>query len=204
MIPAATLIFAGISAFGCSNHDVVQSSSAAPTPTAAVTTVTTTTAPAAPAVVTQTPTPIPTAVPTSAPTPVPAASVGVVPPVRPAADPDTPVNVITDTVSPSWDDIKNLPYAQHVQFSAGLAKIEERLDRQIGALNAKRSSMETDTKDWDFNMKEVNDARSFLTFLNGEVANAGADIWQQEKDKVEGALKRTQEACEKVKSSTTS
>jgi hypothetical protein len=126
------------------------------------------------------------------------------PAAKPLADPGTPFNVITDTPSPSWDDIKDIPYAQHSAFSAGLARIEGRLDAQIGALNAKRATMTTDTTDWDFAMKDVNEARSYLTGLNEEVANAGPDTWTQEKEKVEEALKRTQDACEKVKMSTTS
>jgi hypothetical protein len=126
------------------------------------------------------------------------------PAAKPLVDPGTPVNVITDTSSPSWDDIKEIPYAQHAAFSAGLARIEGKLDAQIGALNAKRATMTTDTKDWDFAMKDVNEARSYLTGLNEEVANTGPDTWDQEKEKVEEALKRTQDACEKVKMSTTS
>jgi hypothetical protein len=126
------------------------------------------------------------------------------PAVKPLVDPGTPVNVITDTPSPSWDDIKDFPYAQHAAFSAGFARIEARLDAQIGALNAKRATMTTDTTDWDFAMKEVNEARSYLTGLNEEVANAGPDTWTQEKEKVEQALRRVQDACEKVKMSTTS
>ena len=35
------------------------------------------------------------------------------PAAKPLADPGTPFNVITDTPSPSWDDIKDIPYAQH-------------------------------------------------------------------------------------------
>jgi hypothetical protein len=126
------------------------------------------------------------------------------PAARPAADPGTPFNVITDTPSPSWDDIKDLTYAQHAAFSAGLARIEGRLDAQISALNAKRAAMTTDTKDWDFAMKDVNESRSYLTGLNEEVATAGPDTWTQEKEKVEAALKRAEDACEKVKMSTTS
>lgn len=126
------------------------------------------------------------------------------PAAKPLVDPGTPVNVITDTPSPSWDDIKDIPYAQHAAFSAGLARIEGRLDAQIGALNAKRATMTTDTSEWDFAMKDVNEARSYLAGLNQEVANAGPDTWSQEKEKVEEALKRTQDACEKVKMSTTS
>jgi hypothetical protein len=132
------------------------------------------------------------------------ASIVPAPAAKPVADPGTPFNVITDTPSPSWADIKDLTYAQRAVFSAGLAHIEGRLDAQISVLNAKRAMMTTDTKDWDFNMKEVNEARSYLAGLNEEVANAGPDTWTQEKEKVELALKRAQDACEKVKMSTTS
>lgn len=160
---------------GCSNHDqATQATAGAPTPTADV------------QVVAVQPT------------------IQQAAPARPQVGPDTPVNLITDTPSPSWDDIKNLTWDQRTDFLAGLAHIEDRLDRQIGALNAKRASMTKDLEAWDFQMKEVNMDRQFLSGLNDELGKASADTWNQEKDKVEQALMQAQDACEKVKSSTTS
>ena len=62
----------------------------------------------------------------------------------------------------------------------------------------------TDTKGWDFAMKEMEDARSALHSIGTELSQATPETWNQEKDKVGQAWVRTQEAYDKVKSSTTS
>ena len=60
------------------------------------------------------------------------------------------------------------------------------------------------TKDWDFAMKEMIDARLYLKSTGEVLAKAMPETWNQEKDKVGQAWVRTQEAYAKVKSSTTS
>jgi hypothetical protein len=158
-------------------------------------------------------------------TAVPAASVGqaapaptvvVVPAPAPVAPPAVaPVNtpavligpasaIAPDTGSSTWADMENLTFDQRAAFTADLTDLVRKLDGQISALNAKRSTMTANTGDWDFAMKEVNAARSYLVGLETEVATAAPDTWGEEKDRVGGAWRRAQDACDKVRMSTTS
>jgi hypothetical protein len=123
--------------------------------------------------------------------------------------PTTPVQVAAtaspDAASARWIDIKDCTYDMRAQFFAGLNRLEARVDDQISELTAKRAAMKstTDTKDWDFAMKEMGDARTALKSMGEELSNATPETWNQEKDKVDQAWVRTQEAYDKVKSSTT-
>jgi hypothetical protein len=111
-----------------------------------------------------------------------------------------------DAASARWTDIKECTYDARAQFFAGLARLETRVDREIGVLTARRAAMKstTDTQDWDFAMKEMVNARSALKSSGEALQKATPDTWAQEKDKVGQAWVRTQEAFAKVKSSTTS
>jgi hypothetical protein len=60
------------------------------------------------------------------------------------------------------------------------------------------------TKDWDFAMKEMEDARTNLKSIRAEMSKATPETWDQEKDKVGQAWVRTQAAFANVKASTTS
>jgi hypothetical protein len=108
--------------------------------------------------------------------------------------------------STQWIDIKDCTYDMRAQFFAGLNRLEAKVDDQISELTAKRAAMKspTDTRDWDFAMKEMGNARSALKSLGEELNRATPETWAQEKDKVGQAWVRTQEAYDKVKSSTTS
>jgi hypothetical protein len=110
-----------------------------------------------------------------------------------------------DAASARWSDIKDCTYDIRAQFFAGLNRLEARVDDQISELTAKRAAMKstTDTKEWDFAMKEMGDARSALKSMGEELSKATPETWDQEKDKVGQAWVRTQEAYDKVKSSTT-
>jgi hypothetical protein len=78
------------------------------------------------------------------------------------------------------------------------------LAAQVAELNRKRSSMpSSDDKDWDFAMKEMNDSQAYLKSMIDEAARATPDTWGQEKDKVDQAWQRAQEAFDKVKVTTT-
>jgi hypothetical protein len=148
--------------------------------------------------------------------PAPAPTVIVVPAPAPVAPPAVaPVNtpavligpasaIAPDTGSSTWADMENLTFDQRAAFTADLTDLVRKLDGQISALNAKRSTMTTNTGDWDFAMKEVNAARSYLVSLETEVATATPDTWGEEKDRVGGAWRRAQDACDKVRMSTTS
>jgi hypothetical protein len=111
-----------------------------------------------------------------------------------------------DVASANWSDIKDCTYDMRDQFFAGLKRLEAKVDAQISELTAKRAAMKstTDTKDWDFAMKEMENARSALKSLGEELRKATPETWSQEKDKVGQAWVRTQDAYGKVKSSTTS
>jgi hypothetical protein len=102
-----------------------------------------------------------------------------------------------------WSDIQDLGYEARPQFFAGLKRIEAAVDRQISELTAKRATMNRDTTDWDFAMKEMNDARAYLEAMGVEAGSATAELWEQQKAKIGDAWRRTQTAYDKVKASTT-
>lgn len=110
-----------------------------------------------------------------------------------------------DIATGQWSDIKDYTFDQREQFFAGLKRLQARVDAQVAELVARRAAMtsKTDTKDWDFAMKEMGDSRSYLKGMADEIAKATPETWDQEKDKVNHAWTRTQDAYDKVKSSTT-
>lgn len=112
--------------------------------------------------------------------------------------PDVPSNL--------WTDIKDYTYDQRARFFPGFQLMEARVDAQLAELTARRAAMNStvNTKDWDFAMKEMVDARSYLKSTGEVLGKATPETWQQEKEKVGQAWVRTQEAYRKVKSSTTS
>jgi len=126
-----------------------------------------------------------------------------------AAEPST-IQVVTtaspDVASTQWSDLKDYTYDQRTQFFTGLKRLEAKVDGQIVELTAKRAAMTStaNTKDWDFAMKEMGNARSYLKSTGEVLGKATPETWNQEKDKVGQAWVRTQEAYTKVKSSTTS
>lgn len=111
----------------------------------------------------------------------------------------------SDVTSVRWIDIKDCTYDSRASFFTGLKQLEAKVDGQIDELTAKRSAMKGDanTKDWDFAMKEMLDARSSLKSVGEELSKASAETWNQQKDTVGQAWVRTQDAYNKVKSSMT-
>lgn len=110
-----------------------------------------------------------------------------------------------EAASTRWTDLKEITYDSRAQFFAGLQKLEARVDEQIGELNAKRAAMNStvDTKNWDFAMKEMVNARAYLKSTGEDLRKADPETWNQLKDKVGQAWVRTQDAYGKVKASTT-
>lgn len=105
-----------------------------------------------------------------------------------------------------WADIQDYTYDMRAQFFVGLNQLEARVDRQVSRLMAKRAMIKNITpeiKDWDFAMKEMEDAQSYLRSMGEELSKAPRETWDQEKDKVHQAWVRTQNDYEKVKVSTT-
>ncbi len=107
--------------------------------------------------------------------------------------------------SARWSDIKDHSYEKRSDYFAGLKRLEAKLVAQIRELVAKRATMTgiTDTREWDFAMKELESAQSYLKSVGAEAAKASRETWDQAKDRVGRAWVSTQDAYGKVKSSTT-
>lgn len=112
----------------------------------------------------------------------------------------------SDVTVAQWSDIKDDTYDQRAHFFAGLKKLEAKVDLQIAELNAKRATLKgtTSTEDWDFAMKAMETARTYLASTGRELTEADPDLWSQKKEKVGQAWTKTQDAYSKVKASTTS
>jgi hypothetical protein len=121
--------------------------------------------------------------------------------------PPAPGNPVApeDAIAARWNDIKGLSFDQRAEFATGFKRLEARVTEQVNELTARRAAMKstTDTRDWDFAMKNLVSARSYLTGMGDESAKATPENWDQAKDRVGRAWVQTQEACAKVKSSTT-
>lgn len=116
-------------------------------------------------------------------------------------------NVVDPQVaSAQWSDIKDVPYASRASFFTGLKRLQARVDQQVRELTAKRALMDgnAETQDWDFAMKEMENARAYLRSTGEEATTADVDNWEQKKEKVGLAWTRTQDAYSKVQLSTTS
>jgi SMC interacting uncharacterized protein involved in chromosome segregation len=80
-----------------------------------------------------------------------------------------------------------------------------KLDDEIRELNAKRATMKNDTRDWDFAMKELNNARADVQSKLSELSRAiTPDLWTEARDRLGVAWDRAQTAVRNVKTSTTS
>ena len=111
----------------------------------------------------------------------------------------------SDVASARWADIKDCTYDMRAQFFAGFTRLEARVDDQIRRLTARRAAMTstTDTREWDFAMKEMGDARTYLKSMGAELRTATPETWNQQKETVGRAWVRTQAAYDAVKTSTT-
>jgi hypothetical protein len=104
-----------------------------------------------------------------------------------------------------WSDIKGDTYDQRDHFAGGARLLSAKLDEQIQELRVKRAAMTTDTKEWDFAMKEVEDCRVLLVGRIGDLASASTpETWTDVKDKIGEAWKRSQLAIDKMNSTRTS
>ncbi len=104
-----------------------------------------------------------------------------------------------------WSDIKGDTYGQRDHFAAGANRLTAKLDDQVRELRAKRAAMTTDTKEWDFAMKEVEECRMLLKGRIEDLAKAMTpEVWTDAKDKIGEAWKRSQLAVDKMNSTRTS
>jgi outer membrane murein-binding lipoprotein Lpp len=119
---------------------------------------------------------------------------------------NTPAAVAAvDHSEASWINIADCTYDTRARFFAGLKGLESKVDSQVRELNAKRAAMKstTNTDDWDFAMKEMILAQSYLREMGEKLAKTSPDSWGQQKDTVGDAWARSQRAYDAVKSSTT-
>jgi hypothetical protein len=109
------------------------------------------------------------------------------------------------TTSHTWVEIKGDTYDQRAHFIAGVERLSAGLDHEIALLKAKRAGMTTDTKDWDFAMKEVEDSRSVLTSRTTELAKVNTpEAWVAARDGIGEAWSRSQLAVDKMNTTVTS
>ncbi len=123
-----------------------------------------------------------------------------------AAEPYLPASAAGASEQPvRWVDLDRHGFAARDLLLAGIKQLGRQVDDQVAALKAQRAAMAagTDTRDWDFAMKEMDDARSYLRSMGDAMVKADAATWDQQKAKVGLAWERTQDAYGKVKSSTT-
>jgi len=117
-----------------------------------------------------------------------------------AAQPEPP-----PPVENQWTAIKDITYEKRADFSAGTARLVEKLDAEIQQLNEKRATLpETSVKDWDFAMKEVKDSYAYLKASIAELSKVTLETWAEAKEKIGKAWQRAEDACDKVRTSTTS
>ncbi|AOS44429.1 hypothetical protein Verru16b_01491 [Lacunisphaera limnophila] len=105
-----------------------------------------------------------------------------------------------------WTALKVCTYDNRAVLYAGLPGLADHVDAQIAALNAKRTTMgakNISTQAWDFAMQELARSRIHLMSSSDDLINADRENWDQLKDQVGLAWVRTQDACGKVKASTT-
>jgi hypothetical protein len=104
-----------------------------------------------------------------------------------------------------WTPIKDDTYEQRAHFEAGVNQLSAKLDEQIRILRAKRAAMTTDTKDWDFAMKEVDMYRSLLTGRMTNLAKAMTpEVWEDAKAKIDETWHASQVAVDKMNTTRTS
>lgn len=126
-------------------------------------------------------------------------------PAPPAKETPVAAAETPDADAARWSEIKDLAYGNRVAFMAGFKRLQARLDEQTSGLVAQRAAMKDDanTKDWDFAMKELGNARAYLTGTGEIIGKATSESWAQDKERVGQAWVRAQNACAKVKASTT-
>jgi hypothetical protein len=104
-----------------------------------------------------------------------------------------------------WGAIKGDTYEQRDHFARGADRLLAKLDEQIRDLRAKRATLTTDTTDWDFNMKEVDDSRVLLKGKIMEIQKANTpEVWSDGKDKIGEAWRRSQAAVDRMNTTRTS
>jgi hypothetical protein len=117
---------------------------------------------------------------------------------------DTPA--VADTLAnttDAWTNIKDYPYEKRADFIAVFSRMVAKFDDKIRGLNARRATMTADTQEWDFAMKELNNARSDVQSKITDLTKTTAETWSEARDRLGVAWDRANTAYDAVKNSTT-
>jgi hypothetical protein len=105
----------------------------------------------------------------------------------------------------AWRNIQDLSYDKRQEFTAVFSRMVAKLDDDIRALNEKRATMKNDPREWDFAMKELNNARADVQSKVTELSRVNTpDNWTVARDRLGVAWDRAQAAVQAVRRSTTS
>jgi len=125
------------------------------------------------------------------------------------ADRGAPAAASDEAVAPRWVELERHTYEMRVAFLEGAGRLEAVVEAQVAEVTARRAAIMSaprtvDLQTWDADMtiKEMDEARSYLTAMVKEARAATADTWSQKKEKVGQAWARTQAAYEKAKAGT--
>jgi len=106
---------------------------------------------------------------------------------------------VSNTVSDSWDSIKDYTYDKRVEFTASFSRMTGKIDDQASDWKAKASS--SASADRASAVKDYDDARADLKAKVKDLDNATADTWADAKDKVNQAWKHVQSTYDKMTAS---
>lgn len=120
-----------------------------------------------------------------------------------AADTMSVADTLANTTD-AWATIKDYPYEKRADFIAVFSRMVAKFDDDLRALNAKRATMTNDTKEWDFAMKELNNARSDVQSKITDLSKSSNETWIEQRDRLGVAWDRALTAYKAVASSTTS
>jgi hypothetical protein len=104
------------------------------------------------------------------------------------------------TASGTWGAIRDCSYEMRAQFFAGLKPLEAKVDVQLDELLTGRAAITAaaESRRWDAAIKEMSDARSYLSSRRAELDKATRENWEQAKEQVGRAWVRAQEAYARV------
>ena len=105
----------------------------------------------------------------------------------------------------AWQSIQYHTYEKRQEFNAVFARMVAKLDAEIRTLNEKRANMKNDTREWDFAMKELNNARADVQSKITDLSRVNtAEAWTEARDRLGLAWDRAEAAIRAVRTSTTS
>jgi hypothetical protein len=116
-------------------------------------------------------------------------------------------DVVPEGLSPAtdtWQNIRDFSYDNRREFSAVFSRMVARLDDEIRGLNEKRATMKSDPHEWDFEMKELNNARADVQSKVTDLSRVSTpEAWNEARDRLGVAWDRAQKAVQAVRKSVT-